>query len=150
MDPFKDYSDSLTSPIRSAQSVTPDDAADLSVLPRALYVGAAGDLHVTMAGGQEVTFAAVPAGHAAACSGRACLGDGDRRQWHSRHVVRLIGVAPDVLGHQRCAEARVVVVRHQCDVLRSVASGSPEGQTLHIPQITRAGFQHNLPVSPVR
>lgn len=62
MDPFKDYSDSLTSPIRSAQSVTPDDAADLSVLPRALYVGAAGDLHLTMAGGQDVTFAGVPAG----------------------------------------------------------------------------------------
>ncbi len=62
MDPFKDYSDSLTSPIRSAQSVTPNDTGDLTVLPRALYVGVGGDLHVTMAGGQEVTYAAVPAG----------------------------------------------------------------------------------------
>lgn len=62
MDPFKDYSDSLTSPIRSAQSVTPNDTGDLTVLPRALYVGAGGDLHLTMAGGQEVTYAAVPAG----------------------------------------------------------------------------------------
>ncbi|NVO25224.1 spike base protein, RCAP_Rcc01079 family [Donghicola mangrovi] len=62
MDPFKDYSDSLTSPIRSAQVVTPDDTSDLPVLPRALYVGTAGDLHVTMAEGQEATFAAVPAG----------------------------------------------------------------------------------------
>ncbi|MCT4578153.1 hypothetical protein [Donghicola sp.] len=62
MDTFKDYSDSLTSPIRSAQSVTPNDTGDLTVLPRALYVGAGGDLHVTMAGGQEVTYAAVPAG----------------------------------------------------------------------------------------
>ncbi len=62
MDPFKDYSDSLTSPIRSAQTVTPDDTNDLPVLPRALYIGGAGDVHLTTAGGQEVTFAAVPAG----------------------------------------------------------------------------------------
>ena len=62
MDPFKDYSDSLTSPTRAAQVVTPDDASDLAVLPRAIYVGGAGDLHVTMADGQEATFAAVPAG----------------------------------------------------------------------------------------
>lgn len=62
MDPFKDYSESLTSPIRSADTVVPDDETDLSVLPRALYVGGAGDVAVVMAGGQTVTFTAVPAG----------------------------------------------------------------------------------------
>lgn len=62
MDPFETQSQSLTAPIRAAAPVTPDDAADLAVLPRALYIGAPGDLTLTLAEGQTVTFQALPEG----------------------------------------------------------------------------------------
>ena len=47
-----------------AAAVTPNDVTDLPDGPTTvgLWVGGAGDLHVTMHSGSEVTFAAVPAG----------------------------------------------------------------------------------------
>lgn len=52
----------LTSPADNAAAVTPSDSTDLAFNSRALYVGGAGNLVVTMAGGGDVTFTAVPAG----------------------------------------------------------------------------------------
>lgn len=52
----------LTSPWEHAFPITPSDSAELADIPRALYIGTGGDLHVTMMGGEEVTFTALPAG----------------------------------------------------------------------------------------
>lgn len=50
-------------PAGKAVAVTPDDDVDLpSGICRALYIGGTGDLVVTMADGNDVTFTAVPAG----------------------------------------------------------------------------------------
>ena len=52
----------LTSPADNATAVTPSDSTDLAYTSRALYVGGAGNLVVTMAGGGDVTFTGVPVG----------------------------------------------------------------------------------------
>ena len=49
-------------PAISAEEVTPNDAADLTDMSRAIYVGTGGDLTVVMEEGQTVTFANVPDG----------------------------------------------------------------------------------------
>ena len=54
MDKFSDYPTSLTAPARDAAAVTPDDATDLPVLPRAIYIGQTGDVSARLAGGQSV------------------------------------------------------------------------------------------------
>lgn len=56
-DKFRDRSSGLESPGYSAAEVAPSDAADLTTTSRALYVGFAGDLRITMASGDTVTFA---------------------------------------------------------------------------------------------
>jgi hypothetical protein len=62
MDTFKDYPTTPTSPIHDAAAVTPSDTAPLAETTRALYVGQSGDVALVTAGGQSVTFTAVPAG----------------------------------------------------------------------------------------
>jgi hypothetical protein len=52
----------MTSPANDALAVTPSDTAPVTYVSRALYVGGAGNLSVTMQGGGNVTFVAVPAG----------------------------------------------------------------------------------------
>ena len=42
--------------------MSPDDDTDLTVFSRALWIGSAGDLKVTMVNGQTVTFVGCPAG----------------------------------------------------------------------------------------
>lgn len=61
-DQFKNHARGLSSPAENAAAITPDDAADLAEVPRALFVGEAGDLAVVMLGGGTVTLANVPAG----------------------------------------------------------------------------------------
>lgn len=61
-DQHSGFVEGLTSPADNATAVTPSDSADLAFNSRALYVGGAGNLVVTMAGGGDVTFTAVPAG----------------------------------------------------------------------------------------
>ena len=56
------FVEGLTSPADNAAAVTPSDSTDLAFISRALYVGGAGNIIVTMAGGGDVTFSAVPAG----------------------------------------------------------------------------------------
>ncbi|MEZ5770710.1 hypothetical protein LX70_03682 [Defluviimonas denitrificans] len=62
MDKFADYPTTLTAPGRDAIAIVPDDLGDLSMMPRALFVGQGGNLTVRMAGGQDVTFEAVSGG----------------------------------------------------------------------------------------
>lgn len=52
----------LSDPYTSAAAVTPDNTNELSYMTRALVIGTAGALKVTMHDGTDVTFASVPAG----------------------------------------------------------------------------------------
>lgn len=52
----------LNSPAGNASQITPNDTSDIEVISRGLYVGGAGDLRVTMLGGQTVTFEGLTAG----------------------------------------------------------------------------------------
>ena len=52
----------MTSPANDASAVTPSDTVPLTYVSRALYIGGAGNLVVTMQGGGNVTFIGVPAG----------------------------------------------------------------------------------------
>lgn len=63
-DPFKDHSNSLTSPASSAEAIVPNDAADLFNHSRAIFVGAGGSLSVELVDtpGQVVTLQNVIAG----------------------------------------------------------------------------------------
>ncbi len=55
--------DSVTSPSRDWFDIVPDDAADLSFIPKAIYVGTGGDLVVSSARtNNEVVFRNVPSG----------------------------------------------------------------------------------------
>jgi hypothetical protein len=60
-DDFSSMASSFDSPARNAVAVTPGASA-LSYVTRALYIGGAGDVTVTMKGGGSVTFSAVPVG----------------------------------------------------------------------------------------
>ena len=51
----------LVEPVENAFSITPSDADNLRVT-RGLYVGATGNIRVTMAGGQTVTLTDLQAG----------------------------------------------------------------------------------------
>jgi hypothetical protein len=51
----------LTDPGYFSAAVTPSDSADLAKEARGLYIGGAGDLKVTTAGGSTVSFEALPA-----------------------------------------------------------------------------------------
>jgi hypothetical protein len=62
VDPFASSAEPLYGPADDAVAVTPSDSTDLATVTRALYVGGAGAVAVQMLGGEEVTFAAVPAG----------------------------------------------------------------------------------------
>jgi hypothetical protein len=62
MDKFSELPTTLIAPARDAEAVTPSDTANLVSLPRALFVGQAGNLSVLMAGGQTVQFTGIQAG----------------------------------------------------------------------------------------
>lgn len=62
-DQFSNSADAVSAPARRAAAVTPDDAAALGDLPKALYVGSAGD--IVMRGpddAADVTWHNVPSG----------------------------------------------------------------------------------------
>jgi len=62
-DPFAQFSDMVAAPACAPFAVTPSDAAPLPVVPKALYVGTAGDLVLRgVAGASDVTFRNVAAG----------------------------------------------------------------------------------------
>jgi len=61
-DDFASHQPGLTSPAEAAFAVTPADGSDLPHVTRALYVGSAGALRVTMLSGGTVTFTGMQAG----------------------------------------------------------------------------------------
>ncbi|KIC45463.1 hypothetical protein RA29_20700 [Tateyamaria sp. ANG-S1] len=61
-DEFKNHATGLSAPARDAEPIIPDDAIDLSVATRALYIGEAGSVQLRMVSGQDVTLANVQAG----------------------------------------------------------------------------------------
>lgn len=61
-DLFADRSSGLESPGTAAAEVVPNDATDLPICSRALWVGTPGDLRITTVGGSTVTLKGVPAG----------------------------------------------------------------------------------------
>ena len=82
-DDFAAFSTSLESPIQHATAVVPNDAVDLPHVTRALYLGGAGDVTVTLRGGATVTFVAMGTG------------------WHPLRAVRVLATgttASDILG----------------------------------------------------
>jgi hypothetical protein len=62
MDPFTDFPTTLSTPARDAGLITPSDSIDLTVVPRAIYVGVTGSVAAVMVGGQTVTLQNVAAG----------------------------------------------------------------------------------------
>lgn len=57
-DPFSAQPDNLSSPCSHLVAVTPNDAVDLDVPSRGLWVGTQGDLKVTSLAGEIVTLPA--------------------------------------------------------------------------------------------
>ncbi len=55
-DRFENHLTGLRDPIETAVEVTPDDANDLAIVSRAIYIGTPGDIRVTMKNGSIVTF----------------------------------------------------------------------------------------------
>lgn len=63
MDRFDTYSASLTAPASVCFAITPDDAAALAEVTRAIYVGTGGNLAVRAAdSASDVTFVNAPSG----------------------------------------------------------------------------------------
>lgn len=61
-DRFADFQPSLSGPASTGFAVTPSNDTDLPEATRALYVGAGGDLAVTMLSGATVVLAGVSGG----------------------------------------------------------------------------------------
>lgn len=61
-DDWATVSTGIDGPARNAAAVTPSDGTDLATAARGLWVGGAGNIALTMVGGQDVTFTGVPAG----------------------------------------------------------------------------------------
>lgn len=62
-DQFSSTSETLTAPADNLAAVTPNDSTDLAYVTRAVYVGGAGNMVVTPAGGgSNVTLVGIPAG----------------------------------------------------------------------------------------
>lgn len=58
IDTFKNSSNSLNSPASACFAITPDDAVELALAPKALYIGTGGDLVVRpLEGDEDVVFA---------------------------------------------------------------------------------------------
>ena len=62
-DPFKSHATALTSPARNSFSIIPDDASDLVTTCRALFIGGAGNISVSLADdSSSLVFKNIPAG----------------------------------------------------------------------------------------
>lgn len=62
-DAYNSHSAGLESPAENAAAVTPHDSNELAYYSRALYVGGAGNVCVTLVGsGSSIVFVGVPAG----------------------------------------------------------------------------------------
>lgn len=61
-DAFQSHSANLATPGENAFAVTPNDSADMDFVTRAIYVGVAGNVKMTLLGGTTVTFVGLVAG----------------------------------------------------------------------------------------
>lgn len=61
-DDFETHQPGLTSPATAAETIAPSNTVALSHVTRAIYVGSAGDLRVTLVGGGTVTLTGVQGG----------------------------------------------------------------------------------------
>lgn len=61
-DAFEKVEPGLQSPAGNADVITPSDADDLPNVPRAIYIGTAGNVKVQMVSGHTVTLSNVQAG----------------------------------------------------------------------------------------
>ncbi|PCI45034.1 MAG: hypothetical protein COB49_10485 [Alphaproteobacteria bacterium] len=61
-DQYASFTPGLTGPVIGGFDVTPDDGADLSVLPRALMVAGGGDVAVVLKDGSGLTLPGLAAG----------------------------------------------------------------------------------------
>lgn len=61
-DRFKTRATGNTDPVSHGFPITPNDSAEISETTRAIYVGGAGSLSVTLAGGSDLTFVNVQSG----------------------------------------------------------------------------------------
>lgn len=61
-DAYEKFSTGLSSPLRGAFSITPNDTTELTNVTRALYVGGSGDIVVVFEDGSEVTLKNLQAG----------------------------------------------------------------------------------------
>ena len=61
-DKFSNYHSGLESPAERAFAITGNDSTDLTIFPRAIYVGGAGNVKVITLGGDTVTFSGALAG----------------------------------------------------------------------------------------
>jgi hypothetical protein len=62
VDNFQFHAAGWSSPYTGGYAVTPSDLDPLTPTPRALWVGGTGAVSLITTGGQNVTYAAVPAG----------------------------------------------------------------------------------------
>ncbi|MEM8665158.1 MAG: hypothetical protein AAGF49_13695 [Pseudomonadota bacterium] len=69
-DNYSSYDRGLNAPAADAFAITPNDASDLSVAARALYIGGSGDVEVTTLGGTTLVFTGLSAGTVLPCSVR--------------------------------------------------------------------------------
>ena len=61
-DRYATFSTGLESPATDGFTIAPSDSEDLPQVTRALYVGAAGAISLTLASGAAVTLAGIPGG----------------------------------------------------------------------------------------
>ncbi len=61
-DRFASHAPSLTGPASAGFAIVPNDNLDIAETTRALYIGVGGNLTVTMASGQMLSFSSVPDG----------------------------------------------------------------------------------------
>ena len=62
IDLFSDFQPGLSAPASGGFTITPDDANDLTILPRAVMVVGGGDLGVVLMDGSSVVLPALAAG----------------------------------------------------------------------------------------
>lgn len=84
-DHFDTRTDSVFAPSRQPFAITPDDAAEISPLPKALYIGTGGDVTLRgIDGAEDVVF--------------RNLASGDRLEVRAMHVRASGTTARDIVG----------------------------------------------------
>jgi hypothetical protein len=61
-DTYASHANSLTAPARDGFAITPNDAADITAVTRAVYVGGPGNLAIVLQSGATVTLSNVASG----------------------------------------------------------------------------------------